>query len=454
MASIGREGKNKDLKKIVWRNAEGRYCSLRLGRCSEKAAEQVLAGFEWVLEAHFTNTNTHPDGIRWLAGIDDRLHARVVELGLTQPRKGADVVTVDQLCTRFDAAVTVKAGTRTTYKQALDSMREHFTLTKDIRTIGPAEADGFKRWLGEARVDAEKKERKALAPATVAKRVKVARAVFGKAVRWGLLTTNPFAHVTAGSMANADRAFYVDHNTINLILDQCPSDEWRAIVMLSRFAGLRCPSEHAGLRWQDVNWEKGTLLVRSPKTAGHGEGHAVRVVPIADVLMPVLIRLHEAAADGAEMVLTRMRGPGINLRTQLERIMDGAGVKAWPRLFHNLRASCATDWVETIPAHAVAKYLGHSPMIGATHYLTARDAHLDLAKGIGKPATNPPTQAPKHAPKGNQRGQGRKHAGGENLDNPSGLVAVGAECDSVGAEKNSAEAESMTPWGFEPQSSR
>jgi integrase len=44
--------------------------------------------------------------------------------------------------------------------------------------------------------------------------------------------------------------------------------------------GLRCPSEIAALRWGDVNWKRGRLMVRSVKTEGH-EGHAVRVVPIA-----------------------------------------------------------------------------------------------------------------------------------------------------------------------------
>ena len=27
------------------------------------------------------------------------------------------------------------------------------------------------------------------------------------------------------------------------VLDQCPCPQWRAIIALSRFAGLRCPSE-------------------------------------------------------------------------------------------------------------------------------------------------------------------------------------------------------------------
>jgi hypothetical protein len=66
-----------------------------------------------------------------------------------------------------------------------------------------------------------------------------------------------------------------------------------------------------------------------------------------------------------------------NLRTTFAKIMTRAAHKPWPRLFQNLRASCATDWVEKYPNHVVAKWLGHSPMIAATHYLQTREHHFE-----------------------------------------------------------------------------
>jgi hypothetical protein len=67
----------------------------------------------------------------------------------------------------------------------------------------------------------------------------------------------------------------------------------------------------------------------------------------------------------------------VNLCTHLERIIAKAGHKCWPRLFQNLRASCETDWVERYPAHAVAKWLGHSPKVAAEHYLMSREYHFE-----------------------------------------------------------------------------
>ncbi len=234
----------------------------------------------------------------------------------------------------------------------------------------------------------------------VAKRVRVAKAVFRKAVRWGYIASSPFADLRAGSQANPDRSFYVPAGHIHAVLAACPDDEWRAIIALSRFAGLRCPSEVAALRWGDIVWDKRRMTVRSPKTAGH-EGHAARVVPIVPDLLEILQRLFDRAEVGVEAIVPRLRETSINLWTQFERIIAKAGLKPWPRLFHNLRASCATDWVERFPNHTVASWLGHSPLIAAQHYLHTRDTHFDLAAGIvpegvqspSRPEANPAASA-------------------------------------------------------------
>jgi len=73
------------------------------------------------------------------------------------------------------------------------------------------------------------------------------------------------------------------------------------------------------------------------------------------------------------LIVPMARRKGVNLRTQLERIIAKAGHQVWPRLFQNLRASCATDWVQRYPSHVVAKWLGHSPKVAAQHYLMSRD---------------------------------------------------------------------------------
>lgn len=446
MASIGYEGERGELKRIMFRDEAEKQKSLRLGKCSERNALLALSAMEHLLEAKQHDAAPHHDGVRWLDKIDDRLHARVVALGLAQPRDTA-VVTLGMLLDRFDAAAAVKASTRAAYKQTTDSLRASLGADTPLGLLTPADADGWRKSIAEpvkVTDDDGKETTKQLAPATVAKRVHVARAIFKRAIRWGLIPSSPFAELRAGSQSNPDRAHYVAPESIRAILEACPDDQWRAVVALSRFAGLRCPSEIVALRWGDVNWERGRLMVRSPKTAGH-EGHAVRVVPIAPELRPILQDLFDRAEVGVEAVVPRLRDPAMNLRTTFGKIIAKAGVTPWPRLFHNMRASCACDWVERFPAHVVAGWLGHSPLIAARHYLQTRDAHFDMAiggaggTGHGEAATNPATQAHQSDPTASE---GKT----QNPENPAVLVGCGVGCDPVESGK-------VGDTGFEPVTS-
>jgi len=105
-------------------------------------------------------------------------------------------------------------------------------------------------------------------------------------------------------------------------------------------------------------------------------------------------------------------------------------------MFHIMRASCATDWVERFPAHVVAGWLGHSPMIAAQHYLQTRDAHFDLAAGVGEAAANPATHTRPGADK-------RSQVNAEKPRNHADLVGAGVGCDPVESGK-------VPPEGLEP----
>lgn len=435
MASIGWEG---DRARILYRDKEGKQQTIRLGKCPKDYARSAKMAIGHLVIAKRHNGVPHPDAVRWLDGIDEVLHARVVAHGLCQPRAEVEAVTLGTLLDRFDATAAVKASTKAAYKQTTDSMRAQLGEGTPLVSITPAHADAWRKVISEPfkmKGDDGKEVTKRLAAATVAKRVHVAKAIFKRAVRWGLIPSSPFADLRAGSQANPDKAYYVAPDTIRAILAACPDDEWRAIVALSRFAGLRCPSEIVALRWGDILWDKGRMTVLSPKTANH-EGHAVRVVPIDPQLRAILQDLFDRAEVGVEAVIPRLRDPSMNLRTTFQKIVTRAGVKPWPRLFHNMRASCATDWVERFPNHVVASWLGHSPMIAATHYLQTRDTHYDLAAGMGEAAANPATHTRPHRSTESTESE-------ENPDNSAEMVGCGIRC-------NASENIEMGEEGFEP----
>jgi len=359
---------------------------VRLGRVPVKAAEHWHRRIE-ALVADATAGVAHSHELaQWLRDLPDKAHDRLVRAGLAARREQQTVVTLGSLIDTFLARQTVKPTTRKSYKQTLDSLRTFFGADRPLATIDAGAADAWRRWIAEDDKAVARKREAAtnrLAPATVAKRVFVARAIFRKAVRWGMVATSPFDGVKAGSQANPARAAHVSLQTTADVLEACPTVDWRVVVALARYAGLRCPTEVGSLTWADVDWSRGRLTVRAAKTAHHGGDHAVRVVPVCPELRSVLAEAFDRAEDGATLVAPLAARAGANLRTTLEKIIARAGHTPWPRLFQNLRASCATDWVERYPAHVVAKWLGHSPAVAAVHYLQTRDHHFADVVGGG-----------------------------------------------------------------------
>ena len=143
-----------------------------------------------------------------------------------------------------------------------------------------------------------------------------------------------------------------DNEDAAKVLDACPDHEWRLIFSLARFRGLRTPSETQKLRWCDVDWARGRLLIHSPKTEHH-EGKETRWIPLFPELREHLDAAFDTPADGSDFVITRYRDGDQNLRTHMLRIIKRAGLKAWPKLFQNLRSTRETELAEIYPLHVV-----------------------------------------------------------------------------------------------------
>jgi integrase len=175
--------------------------------------------------------------------------------------------------------------------------------------------------------------------------------------------------------ANRAREHFITRDVAQRVIDACPDAEWRLIFALSRFGGLRCPSEHLSLKWSDIDWAAGRFSVRSPKLEHH-EDKGERLVPIFPELRSYL---EEAFDPEAIFVISRHRNANANLRTQLLRIIQKAEVSPWPKLFHNLRASRATELVAAYPAHVAAASLGHSALVAQKHYWQVTEADFERA---------------------------------------------------------------------------
>ena len=184
---------------------------------------------------------------------------------------------------------------------------------------------------------------------------------------------NPFEDMVGGNKSNPDRARFIDRKVVDRILEACPDAEWRRIIALARYGAPRCPSEYLTLRWEHVDWINEKIVIHARKTKRY-EGKDKRTIPLFPELRQALEDVWE---PGADLVINRYRGE--NPRTGFLRILKRAGVKPWPRLFQNLRASRQTELEEEFPTHVVCYWCGNSESIARKHYLQVTDEHYGRA---------------------------------------------------------------------------
>lgn len=230
-----------------------------------------------------------------------------------------------------------------------------------------------------------------LASTTVAKRLQFTRQFFRAAAKRKLIPSNPFAEVGAKATMRDDRERFITREETEKLLVACKNADWRVIVALCRFGGLRCPSEVLTLEWDDIDWEQGRFRVHSPKTEHH-PGKASRMVPLFPELRAVLEEALQTKDPetvyviGNDAYRQAANTPGgwrsCNLRTQFNRILKRAGLKPWPRLFHALRASRETELAKEFPLHVVTAWLGNTPRIAMKHYLMTTED--DFSKAVGR----------------------------------------------------------------------
>ena len=88
----------------------------------------------------------------------------------------------------------------------------------------------------------------------------MAKQFFRDALHRRLIAENPFDGMK-DCMVNGNpkhvNNFITPNEKAAAVLEACPDAQWRLLFALSRFGGLRCPSEHMGLRWRDIDWAAG-----------------------------------------------------------------------------------------------------------------------------------------------------------------------------------------------------
>ena len=384
------KGKRGTSYEVQFSDRADRRPKIRLGIVSKKVAGAAKIRIEHLIAAKAAGHPVDAESARWLAGVSDALHARLAKVGLVPQRLGVgesrqQVLTVAALIDRYISRRdrNLKPNTIRKMQQARRAMVDHFGEDRVLDSISTGAASDWREKMLET-----------LAEATVATHIKCAKAFFGYARDSEFLASNPFDRVKAGSQKNSRRKFFVSQATIGKVLAVCPDTEWRLITVLARYGGLRIPSELRDLKWSDVDWEGNRIIIQAKKKE-HLDGHQTRPIPLFPEIRPHLEEAFHLAAPGSVYAVPRARQAGVNLRTQFERLLAKAGVKQWPRLFQNLRASRETELAKVYPMHLVTSWIGNTKEVAMDHYLMATDEDFHLASRtpVQNPVQSPATMA-------------------------------------------------------------
>ena len=364
MASLASDSNGR--RRLQFTDSNGKRKTVRLGKIPKRIAEAIKTRVEYLLMARISKQPIDSDTARWVSDLDDVLYERLSRVGLIRPRESA--LLGDYIDAYVEGRTDLKPRTIIKFNATKNYLIDFFGADRRLRDITSGDAADWRVFLLG----------RGMAENTTRKHAQIAKQFFTAAVKRRLIEVSPFTDLKSTIQSNPERYYFISRDEAEKVLDACPDAEWRLIFALSRFGGLRCPSEHLALTWDCIDWANERIRIPSPKTEHHA-GKGSRIIPIFPELRPYLEEVFDRAAEGSVYVINRYRDSNTNLRTQLTRIIYRAGLDPWPKLFQNLRSSRETELAEKYPIHVACAWIGNTEAVAARHYLQVTEDHFKKA---------------------------------------------------------------------------
>jgi integrase len=234
-----------------------------------------------------------------------------------------------------------------------------------------------------------REHRQRYAPWTCVHTFRILAGTFGHAARRGILSRNPLDGIAKSERPkqhNKRRVARLDSATVAKLVDAGRSERWRAALGLAGYAGLRL-GEVRGLRWQDVDLDAGTIIVRRSLLPDGTEKQTKteageRMIPLLPGLRRLLVewKLRATQSKPSDLVIGTADGKAVserNVRRAFNAAKTEAGLDghddrvSMHALRHSYASLLATDL--ELPATTLAELIGHTDA-GFTLRVYARDA--------------------------------------------------------------------------------
>lgn len=202
---------------------------------------------------------------------------------------------------------------------------------------------------------------KEVSRASVNKNVGCLRAMFNKAIEWGMYDgANPAAEIRFYKLDNK-RTRYLEKEEIVRFLAACP-EYLRDIVEFAIHTGMR-KSEILYLKWRDIDLKNHIITILKTKN------NEIRHIPMNRSVEDILFRVKKD--PGSPYIFPSKNGkPFANLKRSFRRALAKADIKNFR--FHDLRHTFASQLVMAgVDLNTVRELLGHKDM-----QMTLRYSHL------------------------------------------------------------------------------
>lgn len=246
-----------------------------------------------------------------------------------------------------------------------------------------------------------RKQKEGLGPATILNMHTVLRGSLANALKWNLVSRNVAALVTA-PRSKSSVAHGLSVEEVQKLVSTTRGHRFEAIFTVALTTGMR-RGELFGLRWSDINIERGILYVRRTTNRYKGVGvvendpktkTSLRQIMLSEPALEALKKHKERQEQEKQMLGDKWQDRNLvfcgryggflipdTLRKNLNKVLQDAGL---PHIrFHDLRHSAATIML-TMGVHPkiVQEMLGHSTIT------ITMDTYSHLVPSMQKEAIN------------------------------------------------------------------
>ena len=387
MATIIKDnaGKNYVIRLTENESPTGRRAKITCGGMTKNKAVEVKQHIQRIVVAKKANIAFEVATATWLGKLRGSIRSRLEELGLIDSLKSVPDVpehTVVRYVTDYiNGRTDLSASTVRIYSRALHFAESYFGNETLLADVSPGMAKKFGTWL---RAPGRKSASEGLGDNTAKLMIRQLKTIFKSAIDYKVLDKNPFQGMATAINVNENNQTMVESADVLKVMEHAVDEEFKAIIALARFGGLRTPSEFRYLKHGDFSKQGGhpVFEVYCQKTAHTGK--STRMVPVFADLAPHLKGLVSSDSRRANDFVFSPRyrdSTDANIYNTFERAIRSAGLEQWPDLWRNLRGSRAAELIDArYPLKNVANWLGNNPDTNGTAAVFLRAA-LRLAGG-------------------------------------------------------------------------